>query len=124
MILILITNSFSSNVNFNSHVAISPTFLNYSEVVSTIGNTGSAVTVNTTSGNLASLTLNAPIVAITLNPAGLVSGRSFSITLILKQDATGTRTIDWSNQTIYWPLGEGVYATVGPTLSTTPGYTS
>jgi len=118
-----LTNSISSNVNFNSVVAISPTFMSYSEVVSNIGNSGSAVTVNVSAGNLANLTLNAPIVAVTLNPAGLVSGRSSSITLVVKQDSTGTRTIDWSNQTIYWPLGEGIYASVGPTLSTTPGYT-
>ena len=118
-----ITNSFSSNVSFNNVVALSPTFMHYSEMVNNIGNSGSAVTVNTSLGNMANITLNAPIVAITLSATGLITGRSFSITLKLKQDSTGTRIVDWSNQNIYWPLGEGVYAPAGPTLSTNPNYT-
>jgi hypothetical protein len=54
---------------------------------------------------------------------GLISGQSHVITLALKQDATGGRTVDWSNQEIYWPGGEGIYSPEGPTLSTEANYT-
>ncbi len=58
-----------------------------------------------------------------LESTGLVTGRLYSITLMLKQDASGLRTVDWSLNTIYWPEGEGVYSPNGPTLTTQANYT-
>lgn len=120
---VYITNSISTGVNFSGNTIFAPTFQNYSETINAKGNSSSTITINPTDGNLATVTLNSTRVAITLGTTGLISGRSFSITLALKQDATGGRTVDWSNMTIYWPSGEGIYATEGPTLSTQPNYT-
>lgn len=118
-----ITNSVSTGMNFSGNTIFAPSFQNYSEVINAKGNSGTTVTVSPADGNLATVTLNQPIVAITLGTTGLVSGKSFSMTIALKQDATGSRTVDWSNQTIYWPAGEGIYAPDGPTLSTQANYT-
>ena len=74
-------------------------------------------------GNINTITLNAAIVQIIMSTGGLVSGRLYSITMMLKQDASGSRTVDWSNQTIYWPAAEGIYSPNGPTLSTQANYT-
>jgi hypothetical protein len=59
-----------------------------------------------------------------MSTTGLVSGKMYSVTLFIKQDATGGRIIDWSNQTVYWPTAEGTYdAIYGPSLTTTANYT-
>jgi hypothetical protein len=118
-----ITNSVSTAMNFSGNTIFSPTFQNYSETINSKGNSGTSITVNPSDGNLATITLNQPIVAITLSTTGLISGKSFSMTIALKQDSTGGRTVDWSNQTVYWPAGEGIYAPDGPTLSTQANYT-
>ena len=118
-----ITNSVSTGMNFSGNTIYAPSFQNYSEVINAKGNSGTTITVDPADGNLATLTLNQPIVAIVLGTSGLVAGKSFSMTIALKQDSTGGRTVDWSNQTIYWPAGEGIYAPDGPTLSTQPNYT-
>ena len=74
-----------------------------------------------------SIRLTNASVAITLPTAALLSSSSainvgqdkqFSIVLYLMQDGTGSRTVDWSLNTIYWPATEGV-----PVLSTTAGHT-
>jgi hypothetical protein len=118
-----ITNSVSTGVNFSGNTIFSPSFQNYSEIINAKGNSGTTITIDPADGNLATVTLNQPIVAIVLGTTGLISGKSFSMTIALKQDATGSRTVDWSNQTIYWPAGEGIYAPEGPTLSTQANYT-
>ena len=86
-----------------------------------------SVTLPTSSGsirNVARLTLSpssGSTVAVTLPTTGIPSNKHFTLTIYLKQDATGSRTVDWSTNTIKWPLAEGVPLT-GPTLSTTANY--
>jgi hypothetical protein len=117
------TNSMTTDVNFNSNTIINPNLKSYSETIKATGNSTSVVTLDIRDGNLNTVTLNAPIVQIVMSTGGLVSGRLYSITMMLKQDGTGSRTVDWSNQTIYWPAGEGIYSPNGPTLSTQANYT-
>jgi hypothetical protein len=80
-----------------------PTVTNYTETLYA-ANTGSAITINLANGTIQKLTLNGNP-TITMPTA--VTGKSFLI--MLKQDATGGRTVTWS--TVVWPLG------VAPILS-------
>jgi hypothetical protein len=118
-----LTNTVSTGINFSGNTIFSPAFQNYSEIINVIGNSTTLASIDLKRGNLATITLTAPIVAIDMVTTGLVAGRSYSITLALKQDASGIRTIDWSSQTIFWPAGEGIYSPAGPALSTQPNYT-
>ena len=117
------TNNMITPVNFNSNTIYNPAFQNYSEVVKATGNSTSTVTIDIRDGNVNTVTLNAPIVQINMSTSGLITGRLYSITLMLKQDASGSRTVDWSLQNIYWPAAEGIYSPNGPTLSTQANYT-
>lgn len=112
-----ITNNISSNVEFNSNIVRSPQFLHISEKVYDVGNTGPSKTLFLANGNIHTLTLNAASVAITLSNSSIASSRLHSITLFLTQDAVGSRTIDWSTNTIKWP------STGIPVLSTTANLT-
>ena len=112
-----ITNNISSNVEFNSNIVRSPQFLHISEKVYDVGNTGASQTIYLANGNIQTLTLNTASVAITLSNNGLASTRLHSVTLFLDQDAVGSRTIDWSTNTIKWP------STGIPVLSTTANLT-
>lgn len=112
-----ITNNISSNVDFNSSIVRAPQFLNISEKVYNVGNTGASQTIYLANGNIHTLTLNTASVAISLSNTGLASSRLHSITLFITQDASGSRTIDWSTNTIKWPsVGQ-------PVLSTTANLT-
>ena len=118
-----VTNAFGTSVNFNSNTVYAPALQHYSEKINVIGNSGLEKLISLQNGNLVTITLNQAIVDIVLLQDGLVSGQSHTITLALKQDASGNRSVDWSNQTIYWPRGEGIYSPDGPTLSTEANYT-
>lgn len=118
-----LTNSISTPINFNNSTLLNPTFQNYSEMVYSSGNSGDSVTIDVRNGNISTVTLSNTIVVVTMSTDGLASGHLYSITLMLKQDAVGKRTVDWSNQVIYWPAGEAVYSPNGPTLSTQANYT-
>jgi len=107
-----ITNNISSNVDFNSSIVRAPQFLNISETVYDVGNTGPTQTIYLANGNIHTLTLNTASVAITLSNTSLASSRLHSITLFLTQDTVGSRTIDWSTNTIKWPnVGQPVLST-------------
>ncbi|EDK72899.1 hypothetical protein TM7_0104 [candidate division TM7 genomosp. GTL1] len=69
---------------------------------------GANTTVNLTNGNVQVLTLNA---STTLAFSGATNGAACSLSLYLKQDATGSRVITWPSS-VKWPNG------VAPTLST------
>jgi hypothetical protein len=128
---VYITNTVSTAINFAGNTIISPVIKNYSEAINDIGSANTVitgpvtqVTVDPIDGNIITILLDKAIVPIFLGTTGVASGKSFSFTLILKQDSYGGRTVDWSlNDAIYWPAGEGIYAPDGPTLSTTPNYT-
>ena len=79
------------------------------ETVNTIASSGSSLTINLSSGNMAAVTLTANC-AITLS--GATNGKACSLTLILKQDATGSRTVTW-------PVSVKWSGATAPTLTTT-----
>lgn len=119
-----LTNSISGSINFSGNTVNLPTLKGYSETVSVKGNSTSAVTIDVRDGNIQTVTLNAAIVDVVMSTSGLINGNMYSVTMFVKQDATGGRIVDWSNQTIYWPSAEGTYdAVYGPTLSTVANYT-
>ena len=74
----------------------------YADTVTALGNTGTAINLDVTSGNVftATLTGNA---TITLRYP--VSVGSSSFTLILTNDATPSRTVSWAGGTFKWPGG-------------------
>jgi hypothetical protein len=82
--------------------------LSEGETVVTNAASGAAATVNVANGTVEDLTLTANC---TLTFSGSVSGRASSFTLILRQDATGSRTIAWP-AAVKWPAG------TAPTIST------
>jgi len=82
-----------------------PTVTNYTETLFT-ANTSTAITVALTNGTVQQLTLTGNA-TITMPTAA--AGKSFII--MLKQDATGSRTVTWS--TVSWP------AATAPTITST-----
>jgi len=82
-----------------------PTITNYVETLYT-ANTSTAITISLTNGTVQFLTLTGNA-TITMPTA--VAGKSF--TVLLKQDATGGRTVTWT--TVVWPSG------TAPTITTT-----
>lgn len=97
----------SSNLVFSTNpVLTNPTVTNYVETLYA-ANTGASVSVSLANGTVQQLTLNSASVTITMPTAS--SGKSFVI--MLKQDATGGRSVTWS--TVVWPSG------TAPTITTT-----
>lgn len=82
-----------------------PTITNYVETPYS-ANSSTAITLALTNGTVQIITLTGNA-TITMPTA--VSGKSF--TLLLKQDATGSRTVTWS--TVSWPGG------TAPTITST-----
>jgi|GEM_PF-2329428 len=82
-----------------------PTITNYVETLYT-ANTSTAITVDLTNGTVQKLTLTANA-TITMPTAA--AGKSFIV--MLKQDATGSRTVTWS--TVSWP------SSTAPTITST-----
>jgi len=82
-----------------------PTVTNYVETAY-VANTSTAITVSLTNGTVQILTLTGNA-TITMPSAG--AGKSFII--ILRQDATGSRSVTWS--TVKWPAG------TAPTITAT-----
>ena len=84
---------------------VNPTVKNYTESPYT-ANTGTAITVSLANGTVQILTLTGNA---TMTMPTATSGKSFII--MLKQDATGSRTVTWS--TVKWPAG------VAPAITST-----
>jgi hypothetical protein len=79
------------------------------ETYSDAGNSGAALSINLANGNVQKLTLTANCTLTLTSPA---TGAMRSVTLLVFQDATGSRTITWPG-TVKW-------GTAGaPTLTTT-----
>ena len=78
-----------------------------------IANAGGTYGVNLANANLFSLTLTANC---TLTLSGATAGKSCSATIMLKQDATGSRTATWPGS-VKWSGG------TAPTLTTTANKT-
>ena len=94
----------------------------YSEEVWTLSGSSSP-NIDPTSHNVYIINLDTAVSTITLSNSLLQPNRMYYVTLILQQDGTGNRTVDWSNQTIYWPSSENMSAPSGPPLSTAANYT-
>lgn len=71
------------------------------ETVKTVAASGSALTVNLADGNLHDITLTA---SCTLTLTGATAGVGCWLTLILRQDGTGGRTVSWP-VSVAWPEG-------------------
>lgn len=145
---VYLTNVVTSNVSFITGFGTSgpdillcntiiygATLRGYSEKIVRVGASGASKALGSTSHNfnIQTIILTSGVVAITLPTIAMLSSKlngfgtavdrdwqnkQFSIVLYLMQDASGSRTVDWSPNTIYWPETEGT-----PVLSTNPGWT-
>jgi hypothetical protein len=129
-IITLATDEVTSNVeytgeqiDFNHNKIYRPVLYGHSEILHDVGNSGASETLNIFDGNIVSLILNAPTVAIQLSTAELIAGHMYTMAFFLKQDGTGARIVDWSLNNIWWPTAEGVDQNDGPNLSPEPYYT-
>jgi len=76
--------------------------IGYADTVTALGNTGTAINLDVTSGNVFTATLNGNATITFRYP---VATGSSSFTLILTNDATPGRTVAWSGGTILFPGG-------------------
>jgi hypothetical protein len=76
--------------------------LGYADTVTALGNTGTAINLDVTSGNVFTATLNGNATITFRYP---VATGSSSFTLILTNDATPGRTVAWAGGTILFPGG-------------------
>lgn len=116
-----LTNTVTVDINFTNKKLINPLLASYGETVNDLGLSGTSVTVEPEEGNVAKIELSDDPVAISLGTTGLFAGQAHSVSIWLKQDGTGSRTVDWSLNTIYWPETES--PATGPVLSSDPGRT-
>ena len=79
------------------------------ESFNTNATAGATPTIDLGNGNVHNLTLTANVTSLTIT--GQASGVACSFTLILHQDATGSRTVTWP-AAVKWP------SATAPTLST------
>lgn len=87
-----------------------PEIKDYAETLTALSSSAGTLTLDLVNGNVFEVTLTENVTTLNLNnpPA---SGKAGSITLILKQDATGSRTVTWP-ASVKWAGGSA------PTLST------
>jgi hypothetical protein len=76
--------------------------IGYADTVTALGNTGTAINLDVTSGNVFTATLNGNATITFRYP---VATGSSSFTLILTNDATAGRTVAWAGGTILFPGG-------------------
>jgi len=76
----------------------------FSDEVTAIGNTGTAVTIDCDDGNVFTATLTGNC-TFTLASANSTSNRATSFTLVLTNDATADRTVAFAGGTFYFPGG-------------------
>jgi len=98
----------SGNTNMADKILQRPEIKDYGESVNAIGVTGSAETIDITSGNVVTATLDDNCTFTFSSPSA--SGKACSFTLILTQDGTGSRTVTWPGS-VQWA------SSTAPTLS-------
>ena len=76
--------------------------IGYADTVTALGNTGAAINLDLTSGNVFSATLSATAVITLRYP---VATGSSSFTLILTNGAGGPFTVSWAGGSFLWPGG-------------------
>jgi len=74
----------------------------YADTVVALGNTGTAINLDVTGGNVFSATLNGNATITLRYP---VATGSSSFTLILTNDGTACRTVAWAGGSFLWPGG-------------------
>jgi hypothetical protein len=74
----------------------------YADTVTALGNTGTAINLDVTSGNVFSATLNGNATITLRYP---VATGSSSFTLVLTNDGTAGRTVAWAGGSFLWPGG-------------------
>ena len=94
-------SSAASVISMDSSVFFSGAF---SDEVTAIGNTGTAVTIDCDDGNVFTATLTGNC-TFTLASANSTSNRATSFTLVLTNDATADRTVAFAGGTFYFPGG-------------------
>lgn len=99
---------YGGNVFFSNSVVDSPTMKGYKEYANTASVTG-ATTLDLSTTNIYNLTLTGNTTFTFSNPPA--SGTLYSLMMIAKQDATGSRIITWP-ASVKWPNASA------PTLST------
>jgi hypothetical protein len=110
----------ASAVDFRSGVRVSDLGGGYARVdvrgrVAVHGNAGSSEVLDHDDGTTHDLTLDAATCALTIvATTTLPTGRECALTVVLRQDATGGRLVDWSGITIAWQ------GDTEPPLSTAP----
>jgi len=107
--VVALTFDGSGNTNLSDKILQRPTIKDYSETGNAIGNTGASQTIDITDGNVITATLAVATTTFTFsNPSASGSGCSF--TLILTQDASGSRAVTWPGS-VQWA------GSTAPTLS-------
>ena len=76
--------------------------IGYADTVTALGNTGTAINLDVTSGNVFSATLTGNATITLRYP---VATGSSSFTLVLTNDATAGRTVSWAGGSFLWPGG-------------------
>lgn len=99
---------YGGNVFFSNSVVDSPTMKGYKEYANTASVTG-ATTLDLSTTNIYNMTLTGNTTLTFTNPPA--SGTLYSLMIIAKQDATGSRIITWP-ASVKWPNASA------PTLST------
>ena len=90
-------------INMLDQLLTRPQLRDYSETSATPSVSGGAVTLDLEQANVFEVVLTANVATLTLaNPPA--AGRAGSCSLILRQDATGGRTLTWPN-TVRWGSG-------------------
>jgi hypothetical protein len=96
----------TSGVNASSLLQIVSSYIRptaYADTVVAAGNTGTALTLTCTNGNVFTATLTGNATITLSSPVG--SGSSTSITLILTNDGTAGRTVAWAGGSFVFPGG-------------------
>lgn len=99
---------FANTVNLQDNMLEGAEFRDYAEALVTEANSGTAYSIDLSAGNVLDLTLTDSCTLSIVNPPA--TGRSGSLTLILRQDGTGSRAVTWPSGT-QWAGG------TAPTLS-------
>ena len=106
--VVALTFDGSGNTNLSDKILQRPTIKDYAETGNAIGVTGSAETIDITSGNVITATLDDNCTFTFSNPSA--SGSCCSFTLILTQDGSGSRAVTWP-ASVQWA------SSTAPTLS-------
>jgi len=104
-----VSQTWSATQNFADQIVQRPEMKDYAETVYAGGNTSTAVTLDETNGNVQTFTMTGNCTFTMPSGAGLQAGTS--LTLILTQDGTGSRTGAFTS--VKWAGG------TAPTLTTT-----